>query len=357
MLSSNIGILLMYLAGNVLDYYTTPKVMLLLPASFLILFSLCPETPIYLVRKGRLNDAERSLTFLRSFKARDTFSSEVVNTELQKMIRKVNDDALKIRRSNLNAMRRLNTGEKGFGLNCFNKDLPLSGSTPIRKGIIIGVALIAVNQLSGLFTFLSYTGDIFKEAGSEFDPNTSAVIVGTLLFVGSLVSSFIVDKFPRRFLYCLTTVAFIIGLNAIGIYSYSKTLTDVSRFKFVPIASLSLIIFSASAGRLPLTFIMMTEIMPQSIRSFGVTVCTIVNWTLAFILLRFFTTIIETLQFHLCMFAFSGVAILGIIFVIIFVPETKNRSFDEIENSLRNRREKHTKPENLELKNSETDKL
>lgn len=199
---------------------------------------------------------------------------------------------------------------------------------------MIGVIIISVNQLSGLFVFLNYTADIFIEAGSTFSPNSSASIVGVLLLVGSLVSLAIVDRYSRKFLYSITTTGNIIGLLAMGIYSYCKTFTDVSSFKYVPVASLSLIIFAASAGRLPLTYIMMAEIMPQSIRSFGVAICTVINWILAFILLRFFSKVIEMIQFHNCMFTFTGFTIFGIFFVLLYVPETKNRGFDEIENSL-----------------------
>lgn len=207
-----------------------------------------------------------------------------------------------------------------------------------KKGISIGIVLISVNQLSGLFAFLNYTANIFIEAGSAFSPNTSAVIVGVLLFVGSLVSLTIVDKFSRKFLYSLTTVGNIVGLLAMGIYSYYKTAVDVSSLKYIPVASLSLVIFAASVGRLPLTYIMMAEIMPQNIRSFGVALCTTFNWILAFLLLRFFSDVVDYLQFHNCMFIFCGFALFGMIFVMFFVPESKNRSFEEIESSLRNKR-------------------
>lgn len=192
--------------------------------------------------------------------------------------------------------------------------------------------------MSGLFTFLNYTASIFIEAGSVFKPNTSAVIVGTLLFVGSLVSLTIVDRFPRKFLYSVTTVVYMIGLSAMGIYSYLKTMTDTSSFRFIPVISLSLIIFAASVGRLPLTYIIMAEIMPQNVRSFGVSICTTCNWILAFIVLRYFAKAVEVLGFHTCMFICWGFTLFGMIFVILYVPESKNKSFEEIENLLAKKR-------------------
>lgn len=231
-----------------------------------------------------------------------------------------------------------------------------TGSAAAKKGIFIGIILISVNQLSGLFAFLNYTADIFIEAGSEINPNLSAVIVGSLLFIGSLISLTLVDRFSRKLLYSVTTVGNIVGLLAMSIHSYFKASNiDSAVFKFIPVASLSLVIFAASIGRLPLTYIMMAEIMPQNIRSIGVSICTTCNWILAFVLLRFFSTIVGVLQFHNCMLLFCCSALFGMIFVILYVPESKNRSFEEIENSLIRKKSKIVPKNSFEL--SEQQKL
>lgn len=96
----------MYIAGNFFDYFTTPKVMLALPVTFFILFSIFPETPIYLLRNEKSREAERSLIFLRGFKQCDILTEDV-RCELQNMIRKVNSDAeRKQNSSSLNGLRK-----------------------------------------------------------------------------------------------------------------------------------------------------------------------------------------------------------------------------------------------------------
>jgi MFS family permease len=168
--------------------------------------------------------------------------------------------------------------------------------------------------------------------------------------VGSLVSLTLVDRFSRKTLYALTTLGNIIGLITMGIYNYCKihNAALAENFKFVPVASLSLVIFIAASGRLPLTFVMVAEIQPQNIRSFGISVANTCNWTLAFILLRYFSTAVEILKFYNCMFILSGFALFGLIFVVFCVPESKNRSFEEIENSLINKKSKYREAEKME---------
>lgn len=89
--------LMIYIAGSILNYSTTPKIMLLLPATFLVLIYFFPETPVYLLRNSRSKEAEASLKFLRGYK-RDAVADDV-NIEIQKMIRKINIDAMNHHRS------------------------------------------------------------------------------------------------------------------------------------------------------------------------------------------------------------------------------------------------------------------
>jgi PHD/YefM family antitoxin component YafN of YafNO toxin-antitoxin module len=102
-LSTNLGMLLIYIAGSTFDYFTTPKVMLLLPLAFSMLFTYFPETPVYLLRYNKPEAAVTSLKFFRSIRRSDDLS-QAASDDLQKMITKVNSDAARKRESNLNEL-------------------------------------------------------------------------------------------------------------------------------------------------------------------------------------------------------------------------------------------------------------
>jgi MFS family permease len=95
-LSCNFGMLLMYLAGNLFDFYSTPKVMIILPVVFVMLFSFFPETPFYLLKHAKNQEAQRSLKFLRGSDKREEMTDSE-KCELEKMISKVEEDTLKKR--------------------------------------------------------------------------------------------------------------------------------------------------------------------------------------------------------------------------------------------------------------------
>lgn len=61
-------------------------------------------------------------------------------------------------------------------------------SSGARKGLIIGIVIICVSQLSGIFPLIIYTATIFKESGSNLSPNISAIVVAAIQLIGSYVS-------------------------------------------------------------------------------------------------------------------------------------------------------------------------
>lgn len=82
-------------------------------------------------------------------------------------------------------------GQKSFSWSDLTKN-------PARKAMTIGIVLVVLNQFSGFFAMLNYTGSIFKEAGSSFSPNTSAIIVAVIQIVGTYIASLFVDRAGRK---------------------------------------------------------------------------------------------------------------------------------------------------------------
>lgn len=134
-----------------------------------------------------------------------------------------------------------------------------------RKALIIGLILVSANQLSGCFAFINYTAEIFMESGSSLSPNMSAIIVAIIQLAGSVTSTFAIGNMSRKLLFAMTCFGTIVGLLAMGTHGYLKMYYDMTDFAWVPIASLSFVIFVASIGLLPLTFVMLSEILPQNV--------------------------------------------------------------------------------------------
>ncbi|KAG5684574.1 hypothetical protein PVAND_013799 [Polypedilum vanderplanki] len=314
LLTVNFGTLLMFIFGSYFSYSFTSKFMLSFPIVYAAIFMFFPETPYFLLQHGKTKKAENSLKFLNGCrKAVDT--PDAIKIRLLVIAKKVEDQARSRTKSS------------------FNEELKQKSP---RKALIIGIVLVMVNQLCGCFAFINYTADIFEASGSSLSPNQSAIIIAAIMVFGSGVSIWVIKRMTRKFLYSLSCAGTMIGLLLFGVYGTMRSYYDLANFNWVSIVCMSFVIFIASAGLIPLTFIMLSEILPPRIRSSGTTLCTALLWFIAFLLLRFFPLAVNVLQLHVCMYFFCSITLLGMIFVIFFVPETKNRSTEAIEKMLMN---------------------
>ncbi|KAG8328143.1 hypothetical protein J6590_000800 [Homalodisca vitripennis] len=154
--SLSIGCYIEFCFGPYVSYSTLIYLNFLPACLFLILFTLYPESPYYLIRKNDISSAVKSLTWLRN-----SDSPELVLNELERMQEEVHKCmAEKARFSDLVKTR---------------------GN---RKGLMISCVLAATQQLSGINVVLVYAQSIFIMAGTSFSSSVSSIIVGTFLVVG-----------------------------------------------------------------------------------------------------------------------------------------------------------------------------
>lgn len=305
----DVGMLMIYVAGAFFEYQTVQIIFLCLPIIFTIVFAFFPDTPINLMQRGKPEEAEKALKFFRGIGKDEIINGEIA-LEIQMMKRKIEENS-----------------KSGGNIKNFLT------STAV-KAILYGTFLTSFHQFSGVTTFVSYAADIFRESGSSFSPNTSAIIVGVLLNVGALVSVFVMDKFKRKLLYFLTNLGNIFGLLLMGFYGFFGEFYDVSDYKIIPVIALSLVILFVSIARLPLTYVITAEIQPQKTRSFGIAICSSVSWFCAFLMMKYFQSMIDLIKFSNCMFLFAIMLVISQVFVTFLVPETKNKSFEEIQKDM-----------------------
>lgn len=109
----------------------------------------------------------------------------------------------------------------------------------------------------------------------------------------------------------------------------------VESLSWISIVSLSTIVYAQALAISTLSITVSAEILPENLREFGVPFCNTVLATSAFIELKFSPFICAFIGLHGLLFLFGGVCILGTLFIIFYVPETKGRNYDEIMESLR----------------------
>nr|CAI5818476.1 unnamed protein product [Callosobruchus analis] len=169
------------------------------PLVFFILFAyLAPESPYFYVGKNDF-EAKRCLNTLRQVKLTYDVDDEI--------------DEIKYE---------INKNQKGDFWNTIKQKY-------VVKGFIVALGLSSLQQLSGLAAILAYTQNIFDDAGSNFSPEISSIIiVGTVLFIASFGGPLIVDNRGRKFLLVCSSIGIITSESVLGLYFYIKERTTVS---------------------------------------------------------------------------------------------------------------------------------
>jgi len=204
------------------------------------------------------------------------------------------------------------------------------------KALIIALGLMLFQQLSGINAVIFYTAKIFQAAGSSLDSNVCAIIVGVVQVVTTYVATLLVDRAGRRILLLISSVVMCLCLVILGVYFNWKEQDEasVANIGWLPLISVNLFIVMFSCGFGPLPWMMMSELFPTNIKGLASGLAVTLNWTLAFVVTRTFASLIEQLQSSGTFWLFGGITGAGIIFVYFLVPETKGKTFVEIQKML-----------------------
>lgn len=187
-LTNNVGILIGYLVGAYLDYFIVPLIGLIFSILFVCGFIfILPETPQYLLVKNRITDAEISLGFFRNIRR---LSQQEKSLEFMEEMKKLQ------RECSFNNMGSVSSSSKKNDDNKFQWSSLWIPST--KRGLMIGITILSLNQLCGLFAILNYTAYIFAESGSELDPNICAIIIAFIHLCGAYSSTLLVDRIGRK---------------------------------------------------------------------------------------------------------------------------------------------------------------
>jgi SP family facilitated glucose transporter-like MFS transporter 8 len=200
--------------------------------------------------------------------------------------------------------------------------------------MIIAMALLFLRSFSGPVALLNYTASIFEESGSSLSPSLSSILVAIFQIFGNITSLFLVEKAGRKFLFAISFFGGAFGLFILGGFIYFKSikvqfLMD-DCWQWIPLVSFSLVIFIANCGYMAIGFLYVAEIAPQNVKAYVSGMGLISSWLSIFIVVKNMSTMMLNWKLHGTVFFFGGISILGGIATLIFFPETKGKTFDEI---------------------------
>ncbi|GJQ84965.1 hypothetical protein Trydic_g565 [Trypoxylus dichotomus] len=280
--------------------WPTLLVLTIVPAVFqLVTLPICPESPKYLLlSKNKEIEAQRSLTWLRG--------SGSVQDEMDEMRQEY--EAAKL-------MPTITIKE-------------LVSSVALRIPLIISLVMMIAQQLSGINAVIFYSTQIFIGAGLTPQAATYATLaVGAINVLMTVVSLVLVEKAGRKTLLLVGFGGMVIDTFLLTIALQFAETSTVAKYLCVCLVIIFIILFATGPGSIP--WFLVSELFSQSARPAATSLAVSINW-----IANFFVTIgFPTLQLAIGSYVFiifTIILVLVTIFIYKKVPETKNKTMEEI---------------------------
>lgn len=314
-LMTNLGVLSEYVVGPLVSYEVLAIASGSLPLFFVLVFWYMPESPYWLLMKGKRESAAKSLAWLRG----QSSTLGVVN-ELETMELAVKDE-MKNKRS--------------------FKDLVATKGN--RRALIIVQALAVIQRMSGISALMAYTSTTLPPRGAgALDPNDCVIVMGTVWVASVFIATFLVDTLGRRPLLLMSTIGCGLAMFLAGLWFFldSNTSLDVSEFYWVPFASFLLYGVAFCIGLGPIASTVQGEAFPSNIKGIASGVTSQVLALTSFVMNKIYHPAAENIGMYLNYWLFSGSCLFATFFVIFYVIETKGKTLHEIQEELNRSKKK-----------------
>jgi MFS transporter, SP family, xylose:H+ symportor len=198
--------------------------------------------------------------------------------------------------------------------------------------IVVGILLSILQQFVGINVVLYYAPEIFKTISSGTDTALlMTIIVGIVNFLFTIVAIKTVDKYGRKPLMVIGALGMAIAMLSLGFVFFSGATGYLALFcMMLYVAS-----FAMSWG--PVTWVLLSEIFPNKIRGRALAIAVAAQWisnylvSLTFPMMNDNSYLSEKFNHGFAYWVYGIMSILAMLFIIKFVPETKGKTLEEME--------------------------
>ncbi|XP_013188090.2 facilitated trehalose transporter Tret1 [Amyelois transitella] len=305
-INSSIGVLIALGVGPFVSYWTLNLILLCVVTGSSIPILFLPDSPYFLFSKGKTEDARKILLKLRG--------SDILAHEEIKEYQAVSQD-------------------EGKELVATTE---LLKNKVFLKGALIAVVVGFCSQANGYPAVAYYLQTVLEATNTSLRPEISSLIVGSIQLMASFCTTFVTDRFGRKAILIGTTSGVTLGLVGLGtFFEVTEHHDEVTGFmNYLPLVSIILIVFCYSSGIASILWVLVSEVFEGRTRATGTSFAILVATSAGFLITKSTPFLTGSIGYAMTYWGFGVICILFCLFTAFVIPETKGRSFAEIQEIL-----------------------
>ncbi|XP_032524816.2 facilitated trehalose transporter Tret1-like [Danaus plexippus] len=332
------GVLFVHSLGSYFSWQKTALIIAILVFIDLLIVIYSPESPSWLADQGKYDECRKVFKWLRGDEENDELEKMIDSSKIvreAKELSNVSQSFSKTVRSNL-AYVNVTIRKKEF-----------------YKPIIIMIHIYTLGQWAGANILAAYTMDIFSHViGDGTNISLMVITLDTQRIISNSIAVYVIKKVKRRTMLLATVSINLFAFLATACYTYFKS-QNMLPFDHpaIGIALIHIHMLSIATGTVPLPFIIAGELFPLEYRSLAGGLSVLFLSSNLFITVKTVPVLFKTVGIHGAYVLYAGVVGYCLVVAMLLLPETKDRTLQEIEEDFRG---KPLSPEELKSTQSLT---
>ncbi|KAL7305037.1 hypothetical protein TKK_0002820 [Trichogramma kaykai] len=301
------GVMLSNIAGKYLAMEVSASIYLAPCLVFIALFWWLPESPHYLIKKKDFKAAKASISWYRAdHNVEEEFES------VQQFINAAKEQS-------------------------FTEKLAEFKKPAIRRATILVILLWTFMQICGFNNVLFYMVQILQDSKVN-NPEDFAMYVSAAGVAASTLSIVMIDRCGRRWLLIVSSIGVSVGLAGLGAHFLLLDQEETfPNLHWLPIISLFVFEIAFFVGLMSVPSAVLSEIFPSNVKCIAACFASLAGAIAAFASTRSFQPFIGLMGTSNVFFMHAGITLLIVPYAIIFMPETKGKTLQQIQELLTRR--------------------
>uniref|UniRef100_A0A1B0CIY0 Putative sugar transporter n=1 Tax=Lutzomyia longipalpis TaxID=7200 RepID=A0A1B0CIY0_LUTLO len=326
--AATLGFFIGYLLGTLVTWREAALVCLTIPIFTVVAICFIPETPLWLISRGREKQAMKSLQWLRGWVDAETVEKEFL--ELQRY---------SINSSRCNPCQKADQTCIHPPPTLIDKLKELTRKRTLKPVFVVTMFFLFC-QFSGMSGMRPYLVQIFQAYGVPVNPNWAAVVTALLKFLANIVCTIGVKMLGKRPTALVSIAGTAACSIALGFYANMILPRGWSSFEkhdevpgngIFPMIMFFSLSFITSIGMTPVPWMLLSEVFPFKARATSAGLVAALYYVMIFISTKTYLDLERGLGLDGIIWFYGSVAVLAFVFFYFFLPETENCSLEDIE--------------------------